>query len=367
MSAATTNQRVYYPALDVLRGLAICFVVFYHNFGSLSFFRFGWMGVDLFFVLSGYLITDLLLKSRENKFFFRNFYIRRILRIFPLYYLVLLLFFTLAPIIFSQQGPGTTFSYYNDNKTYFWTYFQNWLLVEKGAPPVPFMAHFWSLAVEEQFYMLWPVIVFFVKPNSRLKKVILVLIGVSVVTRIVTWAQFPHEVETYYCNTIARMDSLLMGSLLAVHLREGKSISKSAINISILAFVALITASLVIFGNVRQDNALFPTIGYTVSAAFFAGMLYVLLKNEARLLGWVKRLRALSFIGKISYGIYIFHMPVYLVLSTQLHQLFTDKFHPDINVALFISVLSVVITLMVSSVSFYLIEKPILNLKKHFP
>ena len=80
MPPIQTNQRVYYPALDVLRGLAICFVVFYHNFHTVSFFRFGWMGVDLFFVLSGYLITDLLLESRENKFYFRNFLVLEAVR-----------------------------------------------------------------------------------------------------------------------------------------------------------------------------------------------------------------------------------------------------------------------------------------------
>ncbi|MBA2746545.1 MAG: acyltransferase [Flavisolibacter sp.] len=367
MFPATTDQRVYYPALDVLRGLAICFVVFYHNFESVSFFRFGWMGVDLFFVLSGYLITDLLLKTRENKFFFRNFYIRRVLRIFPLYYLVLIAFFTLAPLIFSQQGPNTTFSYYTENKAWFLMYFQNWLLVEKGPPPMPFLAHFWSLAVEEQFYMFWPVLVFFVKKLSNLRTLILLLIVFSVITRVFTWVQFPNEVESFYCSTLTRMDSLLMGSLLAVHLKQGKTISAAWINGAIISFMLLIGCSLFIYGNVRQDNALFPTIGYTVSAIFFASLLFLLLKNEAKLLGWIRHLKALSFIGKISYGIYVFHIPIYLVLSTQLTRLFAEKMPPSFDFALFVSILSVLITVAASTMSFYLIEKPILSLKKHFP
>lgn len=367
MSLTKTNVRVHYPALDVLRGLAICFVVFYHNFGFLTFFKFGWMGVDLFFVLSGYLITDLLMQSRENRYFFRNFYIRRALRIFPLYYLVLIAFFTLSPTLFSQKGPGTTFSYYNDNKTWFWSYFQNWLMVFKGAPPVPFLAHFWSLAVEEQFYIFWPLIIFFVRPISRLRKLIIGLILFSVVLRILTWALYPNDVEVFYCNTLTRMDSLLMGSLLAVHLKEGRSIPSSLIKLSTAAFILLISCSLIIFGNVRQDNLIFPTIGYSVSALFFTCMLYLILKNEKNLTGWIKHLHPLSFIGKISYGIYVYHIPIYLVLSATISELLASHNTSFISSAAIISMLSLVLTIAASTISFYYIEKPILNLKKHFP
>ncbi len=111
-----TGGRTYYPALDTLRGVAISLVVIYHNFGFLKFFRFGWMGVDLFFVLSGFLITDILLKQREKKSFLKNFYIRRILKIFPLYYLMLFGFFTLSPYLFSEKGADSTFYYYEENK-----------------------------------------------------------------------------------------------------------------------------------------------------------------------------------------------------------------------------------------------------------
>jgi peptidoglycan/LPS O-acetylase OafA/YrhL len=367
MPPIQTNQRVYYPALDILRGLAICFVVFYHNFHTVSFFRFGWMGVDLFFVLSGYLITDLLLESRENKNYFRNFYMRRVLRIFPLYYLVLILFFTLSPFLFSQKDAGSTYSYYNENKAWFWTYFQNWLLVTKGAPPVPFLAHFWSLAVEEQFYIFWPVLIFFFKKYSQLKKIILGLIAFAVIIRYFTWMQYSHEVEVFYCNTITRMDSLLMGSLLAVHLKEGKTISLGFIRGSIACFVALIITSLILFGNIKQDNALFPTIGYTISAVFFTSLLYVLLKTKFNPLGWIRHFKILSYLGKISYGIYVFHIPIYLILSTQLTRILATSFPPRFDEALLISGLSVLLTIGMASLSFYIIERPILRLKKHFP
>ncbi len=362
-----TATRAYYPALDVLRGLAISIVVFYHNFGSISFFRFGWMGVDLFFVLSGFLITDLLLKSRENKFYFRNFYIRRVLRIFPLYYLVLLGFFILSPVLFSQKGPDTTFSYYNENKLWYWSYFQNWLMVHKGPAPVPFLSHFWSLAVEEQFYIFWPIMIFFIKKLQNLKKVILGLIVFALIIRIFTWMSNPHEVEVFYCSTITRMDSLLMGCFLAVHLKQGKEIPAHMIKITTLSFITLIISSLAIFGNVRQDNLLFPTVGYSISAAFFSSLLYLLIRHETYLLPWLKHLKALSFIGKISYGMYVYHIPIYLILSYLLSQILDNYATSLFNHALFVSFLSLALTIIASTISFYLLEKPILNLKKHFP
>lgn len=362
-----TAARVHYPALDILRGIAILIVVFYHNFSSVSFFRFGWMGVDLFFVLSGFLITNLLLESRQNKNYIRNFYVRRFLRIFPLYYLILIVFFTFSPLLFSAKGPATTYSYYNDNKLWYWSYFQNWLMVHKGPPPVPFLAHFWSLAIEEQFYVFWPIILFFVKKLDTLKRVIYALIITAVISRVCTWYVNPNEVETFYCSTLTRMDSLLMGCLLAVHLKQGREVNLVLIKWVILSFLLLIATSLLLFGNVRQDNLLFPTIGYTISAAFFSSILYHIIKNESSLVKWIKHLKPLHFIGKISYGVYVFHIPVYLTLNfllTDYLELYSDSL---LSRAFIISCLSFLITLVISTFSFYLLEKPILNLKKHFP
>lgn len=365
---AQTAAKPYHPTLDILRGLAILIVVFYHNFGSVSFFRFGWLGVDLFFVLSGFLITDILLKSRDNKFYFRNFYIRRVLRIFPLYYLVLFLFFSLSPILFKQKGAETVFSYYQNNSAWFWTYFQNWLMVKKGPPPVPFLSHFWSLAIEEQFYLFWPIMIFFIKKCETIKKIILALITIAVLTRFSVWVVYPHEVEKFYCNTFTRMDSLLMGCFLAVHLKQGKEIPTKFIQMIIAGFIALVIVSLLLFGNLRQDNMLFPTIGYSLTAAFFTSIVYLFLKYENRIIGWVKHLNVLRFAGKISYGMYVYHIPIYLILSNLLSRAFISSSSLSIvDKPLFVSILSVLLTVIASTISFYVVERPILNLKKHFP
>jgi len=365
---AQTAAKPYHPTLDILRGLAILIVVFYHNFGCVSFFRFGWLGVDLFFVLSGFLITDILLKSRDNRNYFRNFYIRRILRIFPLYYLVLLLFFSFSPILFKQKGPETVFSYYQNNSTWYWTYFQNWLMVKKGPAPVPFLSHFWSLAIEEQFYLFWPVMIFFIKKLETIKKIIVGLILVAIVTRFAVWIMYPHQVEKFYCNTFTRMDSLLMGCFLAVQLKQGKEIPLKLIKAVIACFSSLIVASLILFGNIHQDNMLFPTVGYSLTAAFFTSIVYLFLKYENKILFWIKHLGALRFAGKISYGMYVYHIPIYLILSNLLSRAFiTSNTFSIIDKPLFVSMLSVLLTVVASVISFYTVERPILNLKKHFP
>src|SRR3979409_1142111 len=111
MKPENPNRR-YYPVLDGIRGFAILLVVFYHNFGFINYFFFGWLGVDLFFVLSGFLITDILLKTLTNKNYLTNFYMRRILRIFPLYYLSLILFLIILP----KLNLRFDVKYYSDNQ-----------------------------------------------------------------------------------------------------------------------------------------------------------------------------------------------------------------------------------------------------------
>ena len=359
------TERTYHPSLDILRGIAITFVVLFHCFGTVSFFRFGWMGVDLFFVLSGYLITDLLLHSRGNKHFFRNFYVRRALRIFPLYYLTIFVFFNLGSLTFSNQETGSAFGYYAHHSMWFWTFTQNWLFSMDGPPPMPYLSHFWSLAVEEQFYLLWPFLIFFVKNLNLLKKIIITLVVVAVVIRCSMWIN-EAQLQAYYCNTLARMDSLLLGCLLAVHMKQGLQVRMRYIHLAITGFLALILFSLFLYGNLSHKNLLFASVGYTCTACFFTALLYLLIKNESLLLPFTNRLQPVRFIGKISFGIYVYHLPIYLLLHYFIFKYLANNPNLFYTQSLFISSLSIILTILASSLSFYLLEKPILNLKSRF-
>src|SRR6185369_5004870 len=129
-------------------------VLFRHNFDFLPLTKFGWVGVDLFFVLSGFLITDILLKTKEQKNYLVNFFIRRVLRIFPLYYGAIILFFVLAA---SAQQLRDQYQFYFSNQGMVWFHMQNWLYITKSEPTrYGMFIHFWSLSLEEQFYLIWP-------------------------------------------------------------------------------------------------------------------------------------------------------------------------------------------------------------------
>src|SRR5579885_3225639 len=166
------------PALDGLRGIAILLVLWFHFRGYLGgepiqctlaiIGEFGWIGVDLFFVISGFLITRILLQTKEKPDYFRSFYTRRALRIFPLYYASLAVLF-LAPMSFMSHSLPVA-----HDRLWFWIYLANWNpLFEQIRPGSA--AHFWSLSVEEQFYLVWPLLVWALSRKQFERVVMLVI------------------------------------------------------------------------------------------------------------------------------------------------------------------------------------------------
>src|SRR5690625_4685275 len=158
----------YVKELDGVRGVAILLVILFHCFPS-PLTGLGWIGVDLFFVLSGFLITGILIDSKGNKRYYSNFIGRRILRIFPLYYLVLFIMLFLLPLIGRGFSSGSNYSFYLRHQGWFWSYLQNWLFSFHGFPKNLILSHFWSLGVEEQFYLVWPFLVLLLPKKLLLK------------------------------------------------------------------------------------------------------------------------------------------------------------------------------------------------------
>jgi peptidoglycan/LPS O-acetylase OafA/YrhL len=179
------------PALDGIRGIAILCVMLYHFtfYGGIEptlivdkvYYHtalVGWFGVDLFFVLSGFLITGILYDTASAPQYFRNFYARRVLRIFPLYYGTLAVFFFLIPLVIDISD---TFEELLRDQLWYWSYLVNVQIALEYWPSFFALGHFWSLAVEEQFYLVWPLVVFFLKRRSLIAICVVCIVGAFLV------------------------------------------------------------------------------------------------------------------------------------------------------------------------------------------
>lgn len=220
------------PALDGIRGVAIILVLLVHFIPPVAmqwrlaewfmkiFSTGGWIGVDLFFVLSGFLITGILLKTRSQPDYFKNFYIRRTLRIAPVYFLALFILFGVLPFFISTPR----FSILQENQLYTWLYATNIGLLTAGRDAmdsdVAAPAIYWSLAVEEHFYLVWPAVVFLCSIRT-IKRVCFSLIGVAIVIRLVGVLVSDGEKNMFFYQTPCRMDGLAAGALVAPLLHEG--------------------------------------------------------------------------------------------------------------------------------------------------
>jgi len=311
------------PELDGLRGVAILLVLVNNLYdgpsnGGLEYVLYhlaksGWVGVDLFFVLSGFLITGILSDTRNSGRYFRNFYARRILRIFPLYYgflIVWSLFLALSPAFTLAQARG-----WQATQWWYWLYAANFHLAftPGAAPGEPTV--FWSLAVEEQFYLLWPIVVATVD-RRRLAAVSLALIATAFLLRVAWHAMGPAGAypEALYFITPARMDALATGSLLAILWREPASrpwLTRTAGPLATCT-TAVLLSWLVWDHGLRKEAPVVQTAGYTLIAVTAGAWLLLSISSEASR-PWRRILAhpALRFFGWYSYGIYVWHELVY--------------------------------------------------------
>jgi peptidoglycan/LPS O-acetylase OafA/YrhL len=363
------------PELDGIRGLAILMVLLFHILKraesltgsdllrSMTWIaRIGWVGVDIFFVLSGFLITSILLKSEDSPHYFKNFYVRRILRIFPLYYLVIIAVLIFLPTLDPQQAARTQAAW-----PFFMFYQQNWLYISQPAPSA-FLVVSWSLAIEEQFYLIWPAVVKFFSTRH------LVMIGIGIIffslaTRLIFitlgTGNFPIK-EFFYYGSLTRFEGLAAGALVAILFRsvEWKNrlakYAKAGFILSILAFGALLFGNS--FAHISESSNL--TIwGYTLLALI--GSALIILVSTQPENSWIRvvfRNKTLSFFGKYSYAMYLLHPPVLLVLWNY----FVDAKRQSFQVWLVFILLSFFGTILASLLTWHFLEKHALGLKKHF-
>lgn len=375
------DVRTHMPALDGLRGLAIIAVVWHNSaltghweiHGVLGkalnlFANLGWLGVQLFFVLSGFLITGILLDQKGTQHQFRNFYMRRMLRIFPLYYAVLIIAFVLVPL----WGVTPIWSVPNKSQEiWYWTYLVNWIIPVVGSGGG--LSHFWSLAVEEQFYLLWPLAVISLS-RERLALLCAALVISAIVVRAALIYYDPEFARwAAYEFTVARWDALAIGALLAAAVRYRAWLELVAKHCAWLIAATL----LYILGYTALNHNFGPVepgigaVNQTVVALLFAGALFFGVARTERpaVASWQGLLRnaALRNIGKYSYAIYIFHFPIVVELAPFWDRHAGQWQHASPTLATLTRVLLVALMAYAMAwCSWRLLEQPCLRLKRFF-
>src|SRR6266446_507361 len=352
----------YIPQFDGLRGLAILLVLIGHSgflealphAGMLEYTRFG---VDLFFVLSGFLITGILADSKGSPHYFRNFYARRALRIWPLYYLVLFVAFVVAPLFAPSMRPTASSTW-----PAFVFYVQNIVFAHHDTYPFGLGAT-WSLAVEEQFYLTWPVLVFLLKKRT-LAIVSVLLVVMSLSLRL--WFHF-HGAPLGFVHffTISRLDAIAFGSLAALWLRS-PSCTLVRWRTCAYQFLGLGVVGTILARILMHRNS--SIVSYTFLAIAFTGLLGTSLTSDPRssLLGRSLSAAWLRYTGKISYGIYLLHYPLFILWSRFIGSLGFYRAYPLAgNLAAFAG--QIPLAAIAASISWHFFEEPILRLKELFP
>ncbi len=362
--------------LDGLRAVAFLIVFFFHTRNL----PFGWLGVQLFFVLSGFLITDILLRMKEKlpqREFFIKFYGRRFLRIFPLYYFYLILLavfiFVLPSLKLNALNAELGSGFLNQiwvAALYLYDFFHASAFFERSR----FFTHLWSLSVEEQFYLLWPLLIF-LTPREQFKQLCLTAIGLGFIFRLVITLIYRADVFPFLLNDPQQAVNVLPFSHLDAF-AFGAYISRFELprpRLQLLAlaiFIPLIglltdyttkgTMTFALGYDLPMTGYYKEVWGYTLLNYFFAVLIYCVARTN--LFTSILDSAPLRYLGKISYGLYVYHYGVIAVMTALFR-----KYDLDYSLRspqMFIAAASV--TLLIASISFTLLEKPIIDMKDKF-
>lgn len=361
------RDSIHIPALDGIRGAAAAAVFIYHYGGGAQSsnealrllgetIHLGWVGVSLFFVLSGFLISGILLDSLARPGWCKTFYIRRALRIFPLYYGALV--GAIVIDLLFRAPSSSIFSLWP-----FFLYLQDIPGVVRftSLSHLVVFGHFWSLAVEEQFYLVWPFLISFADKRNKVRFLCLSVWVLSLIFRIWVFSlRLNWQWAGYFIG--GRAGEMAAGGFLAASLRASDwergrvfRYAKSVLALSIIGVVGIVILT-------RQTGAGDPWFG-TLGAAFLSLLFAALISLSLRP-GWIQQAftpAPLRWLGKISYGVYVYHLMLYPFFAWLTRQMLPDAAG---NVYLFVLCgVAMVGTLSVASLSFAVFETPFLRLK----
>jgi peptidoglycan/LPS O-acetylase OafA/YrhL len=367
------------PALDALRGFAVLLVMIGHfsHFAPLPVATvsvdllfskvagIGWVGVDLFFVLSGFLITGILYDSKAGAHYFRSFYARRVLRIFPLYYGCLVVFLIVLPRLF--PGDGALRSLHRD-AFWYWTYLLNLKIAYHGFPSIIVLAHFWTLAIEEQFYLVWPAVIFLFRRSSLIRICLLCIAGAFVAR--VTLMVFGYDTAAYVL-TPARIDALAVGAALALASRGPAGFShiarlapRAAATLTILLAAVAVTR-----GGLAPWDPVMKTIGHTLLACLFGAVLVLAVTSTRQtFLGRVFSSPSLRFFGRYSYALYVIHPPLLIFKPGVLPLDWVPTIFGSLLLRKLVFMMSATaVSVGLAMISWHMYEKQFMKLKRLFP
>ena len=361
----------YIPALDGIRALAILLVI-PHNVDVLSapyaavvfplvtWMHAGWIGVTLFFVLSGFLITGNLLDTRGAANYYGAFIGRRALRILPLYFGVLLVTFILVPLVVTPLPEDLRET--RHNQVWLWTFLSNWTAPYGGT--VTGFSHLWSLAVEEQFYLLWPFVVARCRPVALLWVCAVTVLAALLTRYAMLAAHFPDD--ALYMFTPCRMDALALGAAAAALVRIPAARTRlehatpwiATATATVLLAEAAYTHGFEMYGW-RSQGAGYTllSLGFALAVLLTALPAAGVLRGGLRLLAWAP----LRLIGRYSYGMYMFHLPLHMFFGNLLLHRLVGKV--TTGVGLIYSLAVVVGSFVAAAASYELFERHFLRLK----